>query len=214
MLNILEFNDQYCPVEVFEHWFEEAKNHEELPDAFSLATSDNEGRVSNRYLNYKGIHSDNDSKFFLFVGNFDSLKSQQISENQNCSMNFFWRRIGRQVRIEGQCFQMSEELSDELFHARSQLSRLASSISSQSSHLKDYATLQNNFLKSREAIENGDVESEFYIDLNTRPENWGAFGIEPNLFEYFVYGDHRLNMRYQFTRETSESTWEGSWLYP
>ena len=42
MLNILEFNDQYCPVEVFENWFEEAKNHEELPDAFSLATSDNE----------------------------------------------------------------------------------------------------------------------------------------------------------------------------
>lgn len=221
MLNILEFNEKYCPIEVFECWFQQAKVEEELPDAFSLATSDNNGRVSNRYLNFKGIHSDLGRQYLLFVGNFNSLKSKQIAENANCSMNFFWRRLGRQVRIEGKCYQMSKELSDELFHARSELSRLASSISSQSSELDNYEDLQSQFLKSREAIEQGDNSSNFYIDLNKRPNNWGAFGVEANLFEFFVYGEHRLNLRYQFSkisrqgdRNSSSPRWRGSWLYP
>jgi pyridoxamine 5'-phosphate oxidase len=214
MLNILEFSDQYCPVEVFKAWYEEASNNEELPDAFSLATSDKQGRVSNRYLNYKGIHSDNNNEhFFMFVGNFDSHKAKQIEENPNCAMNFFWRRTGRQVRIEGKCQRMPDSVCDELFHSRSELSRLASSISSQSSTLQDYPSLQKKFQNTREAIENNNQKSEHWLDLEKRPSNWGAFGVVPTLFEYFVYGDHRLNLRYQFEAD-SDNKWKTGWLYP
>lgn len=208
MLNIMDLTTQDSPLEVFQAWYEEAKSSEQLPDGFSLATADAAGRVSSRYLNYKGIEENN----IIFVGHFDSQKSKQIEQNQCVALNFFWATLGKQIRIEGIAKKMSDDISDKHFYSREELSRLASILSNQSKELKDYSELKQKFVRAKEAVENKDQESPDYINVEKRPNNWGAFGVTPTLFEFFVYGEHRLNKRYEY--KLNQGEWQGRWLFP
>lgn len=198
------------PIKIFEAWYLEATQTEELPDGFSLATAEASGRVSNRYLNYKGIE---DGKL-IYVGNFNSQKAQHIQSNPHVAMNFFWKGLGKQVRIEGSATRMPSEICDKYYHERSELSRLASSLSNQSSSLSHYDEIKTNFALAREAIERGDTQNKHYIDISKRPETWGATGVSPTLIEFFVYGEHRLNLRYEFRLNHESGLWQTRWLAP
>ena len=123
MLNMFNLTPQDAPLEIFKVWFEEASNQETDASAFSLATSDAQGNVSNRMLLYKGINQvkvDNVINDALtFVSNYQSKKAEQLSKNSSAAMTFYWENWKRQVRLEGRAYKLSNEISDELFLARS-----------------------------------------------------------------------------------------------
>lgn len=207
MLNINNILQHNAPLEIFQAWFEEAKNHEDDPSAFSLATADDKGRVSNRYLLYKGISLyQKDEQCLTFVSNFKSHKANQITQNNFAAMNFYWRNWHRQIRIEGKVYQLDSSISDKLFLARSEESRLASILSQQSSDLESYENLLKRF---EEVSPNPKAHG---IDIGKRPENWGAYGVIPDRMIFFEYGPHRLNKRIEFIRQ--DNLWTSKWLSP
>jgi len=86
------------PLELFEHWFAEAKRAGvEVPEAMTLATATGGGVPSARMVLLKGADEDG----FVFYTGFGSRKSDELEQNQRAALVFYWRPLGRQVRVEG-----------------------------------------------------------------------------------------------------------------
>jgi pyridoxamine 5'-phosphate oxidase len=86
------------PIGVFKEWFDEACVTEVLePNAFCLATCiDN--RPSARIVLMKGF----DDKGIVWYTNYESRKSQEMTDNPYAAATFWWGPLERSIRIEGQ----------------------------------------------------------------------------------------------------------------
>ncbi|PIK16653.1 pyridoxamine 5'-phosphate oxidase [Halobacteriovorax sp. JY17] len=200
MENLKKFDISENPIETFSDWFTKAKELDSYPDAFSLATADNLGNVSVRYLLYKGIIEDK----FSFYTNYNSKKAKQLDENPKASMAFFWRNFGRQVRITGSVSKMTMEQSRGYFNSRARDSQIASYISNQSESIS-----------SREDLLqiHADTSLEFEGKEIPYPTNWGGYLIDAQEIEFFIYGEHRLNDRILFKRDINRN-WKVERLQP
>ena len=86
------------PVVLFREWFEEAHAAGiEVPEAMTLATADAEGRPSARMVLLKSADEDG----FTFFTGYESRKGRELAENPRAALVFYWRPLGRQVRVEG-----------------------------------------------------------------------------------------------------------------
>ena len=96
------FMDTNEPFDLFEKWFEEAKQKEiNDPNAVAIATSTKNGFPSVRMVLLKDFSKSG----FVFYTNSNSQKGNEIKENPNVSMCFHWKSLLRQVRINGQVTQ-------------------------------------------------------------------------------------------------------------
>ena len=200
MENLKNFDISENPIETFNNWFEKAKTLDEYADAFALATAGADGDVSVRYLLFKGLLDEKLS----FYTNYNSSKAKQLDENPRASMAFFWRNFGRQIRVTGSVTKMEMEKSRDYFNSRARDSQIASYLSNQSEVISDKETL----LKTH-----ADISSEFEGKDIPYPTNWGGYLVEPLEIEFFIYGEHRLNDRILFKRESSGS-WKSVRLQP
>jgi len=109
----------------FGRWWNEALGAEIIEvNAMTLATANAAGKPSARVVLLKGY----DEKGFVFFSNYQSRKGQEIEENAQATLLFFWKELERQVRIEGKIEKISTEESDEYFHSRPEGSRIGSAI--------------------------------------------------------------------------------------
>ena len=76
-----------------------------------------------------------DDSQFTFATQDISDKAKQIEKNPNVAINFYWRSMMKQVRIEGVCKKGSDKESQEYYNSRNDKSKLASLYSNQSSKL-------------------------------------------------------------------------------
>ena len=130
-LNIC-FKDEDNPINLFREWYNEANKHEiNDPNAFALATVDENGYPSTRMVLLKNF---NDSGF-VFYTNLNSNKSKAIKKDPKISMCFHWKSLLRQVRIIGLASKVSDKEADEYFNSRSYGSRIGAWASDQSSEL-------------------------------------------------------------------------------
>ena len=84
------FLDIDDPIDLFKHWFNEAKKTElNDPNALSLATSDAKGFPSVRVVLLK----DYSQNGFVFYTNLNSKKSLSIKENTRAEMCFYWKSL-------------------------------------------------------------------------------------------------------------------------
>jgi len=106
----------------FEKWWKEAlaSNIPEV-NAMTLATSSSDGVPSARIVLLK----DFDDNGFIFFTNYNSFKAQQLAENPRACLVFFWKEIERQVRITGIIEKVMDEVSDEYFNSRPEMSRVS-----------------------------------------------------------------------------------------
>lgn len=117
------------PFELFNVWTKEAVANEELePNAFVLSTVNNEKQPSSRIVYLK---DQIDGKFVLYT-NYSSHKGEDLANNPNVSMLFFWPKSSRQIRIQGICTKISNEVSDAYFASRPRGSQIGAWASSQS----------------------------------------------------------------------------------
>src|SRR5215472_13975473 len=105
----------------------------------TLATADKDGRPSARMVLLKGV----DERGFIFFTNYDSRKGQQITENSNVALVFYWPDQERQVCVAGQATKVPHGESEAYFRGRPRESRLAAWASNQSEVIENRELLEN-----------------------------------------------------------------------
>jgi pyridoxamine 5'-phosphate oxidase len=174
----------------FEQWMKDAIDAKvnEVP-ACNLATVDKNNKPSARIIYLREV-SNNE---FYFYTNYDSRKGQQIAENPNVCLTFFWPELERQIRIEGVITQKAEaEKSDAYFNARPQDSKIGAWSSPQSRVLNNREEL-NTFIEGN--------KTKFNNQEIPRPEFWGGYVIKANYYEFWQGRKNRLHDRIAFTLE-------------
>lgn len=187
------------PISSLVLWFEEAKEKEENPTAFTLSTIGLDGFPNSRTLLVKDITSEG----LTFFTNYNSLKGQEIEANENVSITFYWHRCGRQVRIKGKVKKVAREISKNYFESRPFESQVASFISKQSEIIDSREGLVKLYEKGLVDYKQSGVPY---------PDNWGGYIVEPCEMTFFIYGEFRLNDRFQFKKESGQ--WLENRLYP
>lgn len=193
------------PFEWFERWFDLADGEGaassahplKYPNAATLSTTSADGSPSSRVILLKQW----DRRGFVFYTNYRSKKAQDLDENPRAAMLFYWRRLDRQIRIEGPCRRVDEETSDAYFASRPRASQIGAWASNQSSPIDSRDAL----LESYEHW-----ESEFEGREVPRPDHWGGFRLSPRRMEFWRAGEARLHDRWEFVAD-DKTLEDGEW---
>ena len=189
------------PFRQFDVWFRNAVDTGiELADVMTVATASRDGVPSARIVVLRGV----DERGFVFYTDYRSAKSRDLVENPRAALVFYWRELGRQVRITGAVQKVSAEESARYFHSRPLESRLAALASSQSEVIPDRKVLEERYETLKSEYPSGDVP---------HPDNWGGFRVSPDEFEFWQGRELRLHDRIRYKRD-GDDAWVTERLSP
>lgn len=190
------------PYELFDLWMAEAEKSEPNdPNAMSLATIDPDGKPAVRIVLLKGL----DERGFVFYTNQQSRKGKALAANPYAALCFYWKTLGRAVRIQGATETVTDAEADAYYATRDRGSRIGAWASLQSQELNNRSTL---------AARVAQFENKFKdIDNIPRPPHWSGYRITPDTIEFWHDGTHRLHTRVVYTLN-NDGTWKRIMLYP
>lgn len=197
-----DFSDTDQPFTLFSDWLKDAEAREPNdPNAFSLATVDNEGMPNVRMLLLKGF----DAAGFVFYTNFESAKGRELLAAGKAAMCFHWKSLKRQVRIRGTVTQVSATEADAYFASRPRGSRIGA-----------WASQQSRPLEGRFALEKAVARhaAHYVIGEVPRPAYWSGFRLAPVEMEFWHDRPFRLHDRLVFRRGHDGEQWSKVRLYP
>ncbi len=172
------------PFQQFQDWFSVATESGILePNAMTLASSTSDGKPSARIVLLKGI----DEKGFLFYTNYESRKGEELIENPQAALIFYWDTLHRQVRIEGKVEKASQKTSDAYFNKRPKGSQIGAWASPQSQVIDSRSILENNKASLNKKYANQEQVP--------RPKHWGGFRVKPQRIEFWQGRNNRLHDR-------------------
>lgn len=189
------------PIRTFEAWFKEAAAAGIMqPEAMTLATCTADGRPSARLVLMKGIRNG----AFQFFTNFESRKSAELSTNPRASLVFFWEKLEREIRIEGDVSRITRQENEEYFKTRPRISQIGAWASRQSKELRGREDLLSRYREMEELFQGKDVPC---------PENWGGYAVMPHTIEFWQGRPGRLHDRGLFRRQDlgAASSTSGKW---
>lgn len=196
-----EGNAQSNPFEQFQVWFDEMLNSDFVePTAMILATASKEGIPNARVVLLKKF----DSQGFVFFTNYESQKGLEIQQNPRGCLLFYWDKLVRQIRINGNIEKISKEESEEYFETRPYTSRLGAWASKQSKPLKSRFTL------IREVV----AMMTKYPTKVPLPHFWGGYRLIPDSYEFWQGRESRLHDRLLYTKSQNSNEWVITRLYP
>jgi pyridoxamine 5'-phosphate oxidase len=188
------------PIKQFHLWFDGAVSAGQPdPDAMALATSSEDGRISNRIVLLKTC----DERGFTFFTNYESRKSGELTDSAWVALTFFWQKLHRQVRIEGRVRRVSTHESAEYFATRPRGSQIGAWASPQSTRIASREELMERF---------AEVERRFEGKPIPCPPFWGGFRVGPVTIEFWQGRESRLHDRVLYSLENGE--WRISRLAP
>lgn len=177
------------PFVQFKRWLDEALAMELVDaNAMSLATVGTAGEPSIRTVLLKGFSEDG----FVFFTNLESTKSQQIGENPNVALLFYWREFERQVKIQGTATRLPLADVARYFFSRPKASKIAAWVSPQSRIIEARQALEMKFDELLRKFGDGDIPV---------PSFWGGFRVAPRSIEFWQGGTHRLHDRFRYQRD-------------
>jgi pyridoxamine 5'-phosphate oxidase len=189
------------PFDQFQEWMAEAEKAEPKdPNAMIVATATPDGRPSARAILLKGV----DDRGFVFYTNKESRKAGELAANANIFLLFYWKSLGRQIRIEGTVEHVTDAEADAYYASRPRISRLGAWASQQSRPLPARSVLEERL---------ADAEKRFPDDNIPRPEYWSGYRVIPVLFEFWQDMPYRLHDRTVY-RRAADGSWEQSKLFP
>ncbi len=193
-------NGDNDPIALMQGWLAEAEAAEPVnPAAAALATATADGVPSVRMVLLKGL----DARGLVFYTNLESRKGHELAENPNASLCFYWRQLGRQLRVDGAVEPVGEDEADAYFASRDRASRIGAWASKQSQKLESTGALEKQVAK---------YTARFGIGEIPRPEFWSGFRLAPALIEFWSQGTFRLHKRVVYLK--SDDDWTTERLYP
>ena len=209
----IQFNSKNCyrmnniliplnkdPIKLFAKWYSLAKKTEiNDPNAMNLATVSKNNKPSSRIVLLKHFST----KGFEFYTNSLSKKGKSIDNNNNVALNFYWKSINKQIRIEGKVFKLQKYISDEYFESRPTESKIGAWVSSQSKILKNRSDLIKKF---------NEKNKKFLNKVINRPVYWSGYIVVPQLIEFWNQKPHRLHDRVEYRKK--RIGWDSKNLYP
>ena len=206
-MNLTEFRKEYTlaglrrrdldenPILQFQGWLQQAVKAEvPEPTAMSLATVNKLNHPSLRTVLLKAV----DERGFIFCTNYESRKGQELEENSNAALLFFWKELERQVCIRGVTRKIPTAESDSYFKTRPIGSQIGAWVSQQSSVVPDRETLGKKFQE---------LEQQYSGRQIPLPPNWGGYVVTPVTIEFWQGGVNRLHDRFRYSKQA-----DGSWI--
>lgn len=183
-----------CPFQLFNQWLADAMQSETLdPNAMTLATVDDQGQPKARILLLKGFSKE---KGWVFYTNYESDKGQELANNPQSSLLFWWENLERQVRIEGRVQKLPEKDSDAYYASRPRDSQIGAWVSEQSQLISGREVLEERLAVLEEQYEG--------IDTLPRPPHWGGYQLLPSAVEFWQGQPSRLHDRLRFRLEKNQ----------
>ena len=197
-----DFTEASRPEPLFSAWLDEAEQSEiNDHNAMTLATVDASGLPNARIVLLKGL----DARGFVFYGNLESNKGQELLANPKAALVFHWKTLRRQVRVRGPVEPVSAMEADAYYATRPFGSRIGAWASQQSRPLESRAVL-------KEAVAR--FEKEFEGMNPARPRYWSGFRVIPLHMEFWADRPFRLHDRVLFSRTSPDAAWIRTRLYP
>ena len=169
-------------------------------NAMNIASVDQMNQPSSRMVLLKKISDDG----LVFYTNYNSRKGKEIEQNPKVAVNFWWRELKKQIRIEGLIEKASEEDSDDYFNSRPLKSRVSAIISNQSSMISSYEDLTNQIDNYLEQNDESSIK---------RPNHCGLFIVIPNAVEFWEERDNRTHERLKYIL-SDDQKWSSYLLSP
>jgi len=178
------------PIDQFKKWLDEALSSKILePNAMVLSTVNTKGLPTSRVVLLKELTVDG----IVFYTNYDSDKGMQMADNPSVALNFLWKELERQVRIEGVASKVSREMSENYFNKRPKASRIGAWASPQSKVIDDRSYLEERKIELESKFQNSEV-----IPL---PPNWGGYLVRFDKIEFWQGRRSRLHDRFRYSKE-------------
>jgi pyridoxamine 5'-phosphate oxidase len=197
-----DFTAAEDPFALFKQWLAEAEKTEPAdPEAMALATVDAEGLPNVRMILLKGAGP----RGFVFYTNCESAKGLELAANPKAALLFYWKSLGRQIRVRGLIEPVTDAEADAYFATRHRESRLGAWASRQSRPLSSRAALEDGVARYTKDFAGGDVP---------RPAYWHGYRVRPVEIEFWQHGTFRLHDRIVFRRPAPEGPWTKTRLYP
>ena len=187
------------PLSLFDKWMEQALDENEEANAFVLSTVSDKNIPSSRVL----LLRDFDKNGFTFFTNYNSIKANDIENNNNVALNFYWSEFQRQVRIIGKAEKISDLDSDKYFSSRPRESQLGAWVSEQSAIIPLDTAFANKMQNMGSKFEGKKME---------RPLNWGGYKVAPLSIEFWQGRPSRLHDRVRYTLD--KGNWKINRLSP
>lgn len=168
-------------------------------NAMNIATVDDKGQPSSRVVLLKKLSDEG----LVFYTNYNSRKGSEIHLNNKVAVNFWWRELKKQIRIEGLISKASKEDSDDYFDSRPIKSRVSAIISNQSSVISSYEDLKKEI---DEYLEKNDESSI------KRPDHCGLYILVPHSVEFWLERDNRTHERRKYILD--KNGWNSCLLSP
>ena len=182
------------PFEQFELWFRQASDAKiDLPDAMTLATVSKDRLPSARIVLLRGF----DKRGLVFYTDYQSQKGQELTENPNAALVFYWRELDRQIRVAGSVSTVSREESEKYIRSRPVGSQLAALASNQGEVIPNREELECRYKQLMETYRHKQIPL---------PPYWGGFRLLPDWFEFWQGRPNRLHDRLRYTHYP-----DGSW---
>ena len=168
-------------------------------NGMTVSTVDDEQRPTSRVVLLKKFTDEG----FFFYTNYESKKGKDISKNKNVALNFWWRELQVQIRINGSISKASRSESEEYFNSRPKGSRISAIVSEQSKEIESFESFQKKVQDAIETLKDEDIKL---------PDHCGMYKIIPQQIEIWKEGEFRRHERTLFKLEAKK--WIKSYLSP
>jgi pyridoxamine 5'-phosphate oxidase len=188
------------PRELFLEWLRLAIDYGvKEPHAMTISTVDSNGFPDARVLILKDVVDE----AFYFASGSESRKGQQLENNPQVALTFYWPALGRQIRIRGTAEDMGEEAGAADFSKRSAGARAVAMTGRQSQELESEEELERAITAQKERISR---------DSDVITPNWRLYAVNAKEVEFWQGDPERKHVRIQYILHQGQ--WKHQRLWP
>eukprot|EP01047_Picozoa_sp_COSAG01_P000253 COSAG01_NODE_4_length_55812_cov_1344.168109_15_plen_227_part_00 len=199
---LLESQVSISPFQQFSEWFKlYVLSKPDVPNAMTLSTVSADLQARSRIV----LMSEFDEKGFVFYSDYNSAKGDDLRNNPNACLQFFFANQERLVRIQGLVKKISRERSELYFRSRPRASQLSAFVSNQSHAVKSRSVMDALYRASDKNFLDQDIPM---------PDDWGGYCLSPNYFEFWQGRPNRFHDRLVYRLSRDKQSWQIDRLFP